>query len=52
MTSAHLGHETNVESSFSKVKQLEDPNMDVTFLTDLVAAAGRKSLSKPSSIFL
>ena len=48
-TSCHLGHEGNVESSFSTVKALDDPNMNVSFLTDLCKAAGKKKLSKPTA---
>ena len=47
MTACHLGHEGNVESSFSVLNYLEDPNMDVSFLGKLVSASGRKALSKP-----
>ena len=47
MTAAHLGHEANVESEFSIVKALDDPNMDVDFLIKMVKANGRKKTSKP-----
>ena len=49
MTAPHLAHEGNVESSFSTVKLLEDPNTGLDFLSKMVRVAGRKKLSKPAN---